>query len=165
LPSHIRPGTRLGDSGGAFNSSLLNLAVNQATNTIYATNIAFTGGSFAGDSVYVIDGATCDAANTSRCSHPPATIMPGNPSQPGGLTPWGIAVDQATDTIYVALEAQGDYAGSVAVIDGATCNGSDTTGCDQTPPTVAAGFGVDDMAIDPTTTRSTRRTPKTPACR
>jgi DNA-binding beta-propeller fold protein YncE len=141
----------LGDSGGAFNSSQLNLAVNQATNTIYATNIAFTGGNFAGDSVYVIDGATCDAANTSRCSHPPATITPGNPSQPGGLTPWGIAVDQATDTIYVALEAQGDYAGSVAVIDGATCNGSDTTGCGQTPPTVAAGFGVDDMAIDPAT--------------
>ena len=37
------------------------------------------------------------------------------------------------------------------MIDGATRNGSDTTGCAQTPPTVAAGFGVTEVAIDPAT--------------
>ena len=37
------------------------------------------------------------------------------------------------------------------MIDGATCNGSDTTGCGQTPLTVPAGFGVSEMAIDPAT--------------
>ena len=140
----------LGDSGGATENSILNIAVNQATNTIYATNIADLSSTFQGDSVYVINGATCDAANTTGCSHTPATITPGNPAQPGGLIPWGIAIDSATDTIYVAIEAGGDFAGSVAVIDGATCNGSDTTGCGQVPVIVPAGFGVSEMAIDPT---------------
>jgi DNA-binding beta-propeller fold protein YncE len=79
-------------------------------------------------------------------------ITPGNPlTPPGGLAPWGIAVDEVTDTIYVALQADGDYAGRVAVIDGATCNGSNTTGCSQTPPTAAAGFGSSELGLDPTT--------------
>jgi DNA-binding beta-propeller fold protein YncE len=141
----------LGDSGGATGNSILNIAVNQATDTIYATNIADLNATFEGDTVYVINGATCDAANTTGCSHTPASITPGNPLQPGGLIPWGVAIDSATDTIYVAIEAGGDFAGSVAVIDGATCNGSDTTGCGQTPLTVPAGFGVSEMAIDPAT--------------
>jgi YVTN family beta-propeller protein len=136
----------LGDAGGF----LLQIAVNQATNTIYATNVAYIGGGFVGDSVYVINGATCDATNTT-CTHAPAVITAGNPLTPGGLNPWGIAVDDATNTIYVALQANGDYAGSVAVINGATCNGSDTAGCGQTPPTVAAGFGSSELGIDPLT--------------
>lgn len=36
----------------------------------------------------------------------------------------------------------------MSVIDGATCNGSDITGCGQTPQTIAAGFGVFNVAID-----------------
>jgi len=39
----------------------------------------------------------------------------------------------------------------VAVINGATCNGSTRTGCGQSPPTVAAGYGALEAAIDPTT--------------
>jgi DNA-binding beta-propeller fold protein YncE len=140
----------LGDSGGARGNSILNIAVNQATDTIYATNIAGLNATFEGDKVYVINGATCDAANRTGCSHTPASITPGNPGQPGGLIPWGIAIDPATDTIYVAIEAGGDFAGSVAVIDGATCNGADTAGCGQKPLLVSAGFGVSEMAIDPT---------------
>jgi DNA-binding beta-propeller fold protein YncE len=62
-----------------------------------------------------------------------------------------LAVNEATDTVYVALKANGDYAGTVAVIDGATCNGTDTTGCGQLPPTVPAGFGVNDVAVDAAT--------------
>ena len=60
-------------------------------------------------------------------------------------------MDEATDTVYVALKANGDYAGTVAVIDGATCNGTDTTGCGQLSPTVPAGFGVNDVAVDAAT--------------
>ena len=141
----------LGDSGNVRGNSILNIAVNEATNTIYATNIADLNATFDGDKVYVINGATCDAANRIGCSHTPASITPGNPLQPGGLIPWGIAIDSATDTIYVAIEAGGDFAGSVAVIDGATCNGSDTTGCVQKPVLVPAGFGVSELAIDPAT--------------
>jgi YVTN family beta-propeller protein len=137
---------------GALGGFLLHIAVNQATNTIYATDVAFGGPGFVDNSVYVFNGATCDAAKTTGCSQAPAVITPGNPlTPPGGLAPWGIAVDQATDTIYVALQADGDYAGRVAVIDGATCNGSNTTGCDQMPTAVAAGFGASELGIDPTT--------------
>ena len=67
----------------------------------------------------------------------------------------GIAVDPATDTIYVANHADGDYPGTVSVINGATCNGTDTSGCGQTPATTAAGFGAIGVAIDPATHRST----------
>ena len=142
---------QVGDSGGAFSSSQLNIAINHATNTIYATNIAFLGGNFVGDSVYVINGATCDRTDHSGCNQAPAVLTPGNPLASGGLIPWGIAIDQATDTLYVTLEAQGDYAGSVAVINGATCNAQNTNGCNQTPRAVPAGFGASDVAIDPTT--------------
>jgi YVTN family beta-propeller protein len=138
----------LGNLGGFVS----HLAVNQATNTIYATNVAFGGPGFVDNSVYVFNGATCDAANTTGCGQAPAVITPGNPlTPPGGLAPWGIAVDEVTDTIYVALQADGDFAGRVAVIDGATCNGSNTTGCGQTPATAAAGFGASEVGLDPTT--------------
>jgi DNA-binding beta-propeller fold protein YncE len=98
-----------------------------------------------------VNGEICDASDTSGCDQAPATITAGNPAQPGGLNPWGIAVDDATDTVYVALKANGDYAGTLAVINGASCNGTDTTGCGQLPPTVPAGFGVNDVAIDAAT--------------
>jgi len=132
-----------GDSGGAFFSSVVNIAVNPATNTIYASNITYIDGSTSGNNVYVINGAVCDAADTAGCNQTPATVTT-------GVDPWGLAIDQASDTVYVAIEDQGDYAGTVAIINGATCNGSTTSGCAQPPPTVAAGFGVVDLAIDPT---------------
>jgi DNA-binding beta-propeller fold protein YncE len=37
----------------------------------------------------------------------------------------------------------------VSVINGATCNGTNHTGCGQTPPKVRAGFGAVGVAIDP----------------
>ena len=147
-----KPATlQLGDSGNARGNSILNIAVNEATNTVYATNIAGLNATFEGDKVYVIDGAACDAANRTGCSHAPASITPDDPLQTGAAIPWGIAIDSADDTIYVALEAGGDYDGSVAVINGATCNGADTTGCGQTPVLIPAGFGISEIAIDPAT--------------
>jgi DNA-binding beta-propeller fold protein YncE len=135
---------KVGDSGGAAGSSALTLAVDQATNTIYATNVVITTVPFGGDSVYVINGATCDAANTTGCGQTPATVT-------AGFNPWGIAIDQATDTIYTANIADGEHPGTVSVINGATCNGSDSSGCGQTPANAAAGFGSIGVAIDPAT--------------
>jgi DNA-binding beta-propeller fold protein YncE len=132
----------VGDSAGG--NSALSLAVNQATNTIYATNVITNTVPFGGDSVYVINGATCDAATTSGCGQTPATVT-------AGFNPWGIAVDQATDTIYTGNIADGEHPGTVSVINGATCNGTDHTGCGQTPATAPAGFGAIDVAIDPAT--------------
>ena len=146
----------VGDSGDRSRNSSLNLAVNQATNTIYASNIfntdEFSPPPFLGNSVYVINGATCDAANTTGCGQTPATVtLASNP--PVGSNPLGIAVDQATDTIYTANIADGEHPGTVSVINGATCNGQDTSGCGQTPATAPAGFGANGIAIDHTTHR------------
>jgi len=94
--------------------------------------------------VYVINGATCDAATTTGCGQTPATIT-------AGFNPWGIAVDQATDTIYTANIGDGEQPGTVSVINGAACDGTDHSGCGQAPATVAAGFGAIAVAIDPAT--------------
>ena len=141
----------VGSSGDAPNNSSLNLAVNRTTNTIYAANVFNTGlGSpppFLGNSVYVINGATCDATNTTGCGQTPATVtLASNP--PIGSNPLGIAVDQATNTIYTANIADGEHPGTVSVINGGTCNGQDTSGCGQTPATAPAGFGANGIAID-----------------
>jgi DNA-binding beta-propeller fold protein YncE len=126
----------VGDSGG----SDIELAINDRTNTLYVTNNPYEYP--ADDSVYVFDGATCDASDIAGCGQTPATITVGN-------DPNGLAVDPATDTIYVVDVGEGgDDAASVSVINGATCNGLTTIGCDQTPATVPTGYGALEAAID-----------------
>jgi DNA-binding beta-propeller fold protein YncE len=39
----------------------------------------------------------------------------------------------------------------VSVINGATCNGTDHSGCGQTPTAAPSGFGAVGVAIDPAT--------------
>jgi DNA-binding beta-propeller fold protein YncE len=139
-----------GDSGAGNGGSVAYLAVDHATNTVYAINVVL-GHPFVGDSVFVIDGATCDATDTTGCGQTPATVTLG--SDPLGIAynPSEIAVDQATDTIYTANIADGEGPGTVSVINGANCNGHDTNGCGQTPATAPAGFGASGIAVDRTT--------------
>jgi DNA-binding beta-propeller fold protein YncE len=140
---------KVGDSGGG--NSMLNLAINPATNTIYATNLITQGSqAFTGSTVYVLNGATCDATNHTGCGQTPATIqVPATTTT--GSTPVGIAANPATDTIYTADLNVGEAASTVAVINGATCNGTNHTGCGQTPATINTGFGTQGVAIDTTT--------------
>jgi DNA-binding beta-propeller fold protein YncE len=107
------------------------LAVDELTNTVYVANTS-------AGTVSVIDGAMCDASDTSGCARKPATVAVG-----AGAFP--IAVDPATDTVYVG-ESDG-----VAVIDGRTCNASISSGCARAPAIVPtgnepAGIAVDDPA-------------------
>jgi DNA-binding beta-propeller fold protein YncE len=102
-------------------------ALDQATDTIYVANDG-PGYNGTGHTVSVIDGRNCRTANLSACRHASPTVTVG--TNPGGL-----AVDQATDTIYVTNQT----AGTVSVIDGATCNSQVTSGCTQTPPQVPVG--------------------------
>jgi DNA-binding beta-propeller fold protein YncE len=147
------------DSGSGSSNDFV--AVDAHTNTIYATNVVFPPFSepFVGDNVYVINGAHCDASDTSVCSQTPATVtLNPAPSNPFGIpgqqpNPWGIAVDEATDTIYTANLADGEGPGTVSAINGATCNGRNTSDCGQTPATAPAGFGTVDVAVDPLTNR------------
>jgi DNA-binding beta-propeller fold protein YncE len=118
------------------------LAVSDKTNTVYAPS---TGVPFAsGDTVSVINGATCNGTDFSGCGHLAATLTV-------GLGPYGVAVDDATNTVYVANNKNGDQPGTVSVINGATCNGSDTTGCSGNFPTFGVGRSPLLVAVDETT--------------
>jgi DNA-binding beta-propeller fold protein YncE len=139
----------IGSDGGPDGSTEY-VAVNPSTDTIYATNVT-QGNPFLGDTVYVVDGPTCDAADTTGCDNPPATISVGSDPFFGDANPFAIAVDQATDTVYTANIVNGEGRGFVSVIDGATCNSQNMSGCDQTPATAPAGFGTAGIAVDPTT--------------
>jgi DNA-binding beta-propeller fold protein YncE len=112
------------------------IALDQATDTIYVANSN-------SNTVSVINGATCNAQRTSGCSHPPPAVRVGN-------NPVDVAVNQATDTVYVANWGNG--AGTtVSVIDGQTCNGQVTSGCGQIPATMTIGTGPAGVVVDQST--------------
>ena len=117
------------------------LAVSAATDTIYAPN---SGSSFSGDTMSVINGATCNGTSHSGCSHLAATVTVGS-------GPFGVTVDDRTHTVYVANNADGDSPGTVSVINGATCNGTDTAGCTGHFPTMATGRSPLLAAVDTST--------------
>ena len=144
-PSHASTGE---DNHGVSTEAI---AVNTKTNTIYATSGDTTGSPSFGDSVYMIDGLTCDATHRTGCAKPPAAITLGSKSPFGDANPYGITVDQATDTIYTANLWDGEGPGTVSVINGATCNAQTSNGCDQTPAPAPAGFGAIAITLDPTT--------------
>ena len=126
-----------------FNATAL--AVNAATDTIYVTNFDQKNTPFGGNTVSVINGTTCNATDTRGCGQAPQTITLG----PAFTTPAAVAIDQATNTIYVANLQNGEGAGTVSVINGATCNATTTAGCGQTPQSVRVGFGPVDIIFDP----------------
>ena len=105
------------------------LAVSAATDTIYGPA---SGVQFSGDSVAVINGATCNGTDHSGCGRLAATAQVGS-------APYGAAVSDRTHTLYVANNADGDSPGTVSVINTATCNGTTTAGCSGPFPTAATG--------------------------
>jgi DNA-binding beta-propeller fold protein YncE len=115
------------------------LGVSAATDTIYAPNSGSS--SFDGDTMSVINGATCNGTNHSGCSHLAAIATVGS-------GPYGVTVDDRTHTVYVVNNADGDSPGTVSVINGATCNGTDTSGCHQRFPTMATGRSPLLAAVD-----------------
>jgi DNA-binding beta-propeller fold protein YncE len=141
-----------GSDGGPAGSTEA-VAVNPATNTIYATSDTL-GNPFLGHTVYVIDGPTCDGADMTGCGDTPATISVGSDPFFGDAKPFGIAIDEATDTIYTANIFNGEGPGTVSIINGATCNAHDIAGCDQTPSTAPAAFGTAGIAIDQVTNQA-----------
>jgi serine/threonine-protein kinase len=105
------------------------------TDTIHTGNIA--DGEHPG-TVSVINGATCNGSETSGCGQAPVTVA-------AGFGSIAVAIDSAAHTVYVAdIQDTG-----VSVIDGATCNGSDTAGCSNAPAELAAGDYPSELAVDP----------------
>ena len=109
------------------------IAVDTSTDTVYAAN---GGSNEPGNTVSVIDGATCNATQSSGCGQNPPTITV-------GINPFWDVVDQATHTVYVA-----NHSGTVSVIDGASCNAETKSGCNQTPPAVITGNGPSFLSLD-----------------
>jgi DNA-binding beta-propeller fold protein YncE len=124
-----RPVRKIKDSKGPAA-----LDIDVATDTIYAANA----GSGNGNTVSVIDGATCNGTDGSGCGRAPHIITVGS----GAF--WA-AVDQASDTVYVANNNDG----TVSVIDGARCNAQVTAGCGGRWPTVPTGANPQFVAVDP----------------
>jgi YVTN family beta-propeller protein len=117
-------------------SGPVGIAVDQATDTIYVVNSG-------SNTVSVINGATCNAQHASGCSNIPPTVT-------AGSGPVDVQVDQATGTVYVA--DWGNGAGTtVSVINGRTCNGQVTSGCDQVPAHVTIGTGPAGLFVDQAT--------------
>ena len=114
--------------------------VNTATDTVYAANSG-TASPLTGDTVSVINGAACNGLTGRGCHQAPATVTV-------GLGPYAVAVDRASNTIYVANFVNGLSGGSVSVINGATCDARTTAGCGQTPPAVPTGIGTAFVALD-----------------
>jgi DNA-binding beta-propeller fold protein YncE len=112
------------------------VAVNERTDTIYTAN-ADVGANYSGDSVSVINGATCNSNVTAGCGQSPTIV-------PVGMGPAGLAVNPATDTIYVANILDN----TVSVINGATCDGTDHSGCASNPPVIHVGNGPTAVAVD-----------------
>ena len=113
------------------------IAIDEATDTVYVANSPPSGNG----TVSVINGATCNGQTGRGCGQVPATVTVGN-------NPFAVAVDQASDTLYVSNSANGFNGGSVSVINGATCNGHTTAGCHRTPPAVPTGTGTGMVAVD-----------------
>lgn len=117
------------------------IAVSPATNTIYAPA---AGPNYSGDTISVINGASCDATDLSGCGRPAATVKV-------GAGPDGVAVNDLTHTVYIANNADGDTPGTVSVINETTCNAVNTSGCSSLVATVAVGRAPLLAAIDTTT--------------
>jgi DNA-binding beta-propeller fold protein YncE len=113
------------------------IAVSAKTNTVYAASTAY-------DKVFVINGATCNGTDHSGCGRIAAKVGVGD-------FPVGVAVDDATNTVYVVNNNDGDAPGTLSVLDGATCNGADTSGCSAPIPLVGVGRSPIAAVVDAVT--------------
>jgi len=57
-------------------------------------------------------------------------------------------VNDRTHTVYVSNNQNGDFPGTVSLINTATCNGSHTTGCAGHKPAVRVGRSPGNVAVD-----------------
>jgi YVTN family beta-propeller protein len=105
-------------------------AFDPATNTVYVANQN-------DDTLSVVNAQTCNARDTAGCGQAPPTVA-------AGSGPFALGIDDTTHTVYVA-DASGN---KISVIDAATCNAADTSGCGQTPATLTVGEGPTGLALE-----------------
>jgi DNA-binding beta-propeller fold protein YncE len=120
--------------------------VNPQTDTVYVVNGGQTSNNVPeahGDNLSVIDAATCLPSKTSGCA-PLATVRV-------GASPADLAIDQVTDTLYVTntYDNTSKVFGTVSVVNGATCNANNRSGCAQRAPQVVTQADPDEQTFDP----------------
>jgi hypothetical protein len=84
---------------------------------------------------------------TAWIATPPSPLAVGRRHRPvvGHQNTGGVAVDPARNLAYVANGLDD----TLSVIDGATCNSTNTTGCAQAPPTVPGGPQPAAIVVNP----------------
>ena len=102
------------------------VAVDETSNTVYASNYAEEGGYVA-----LLPGTACDAG-TDGCRSVARTNVP---------EPTGQTVDEATRTLFVPRLGD-NTRGGVSLVDIRTCNAGHTTGCGTAWPLVPGPRGV-----------------------
>jgi DNA-binding beta-propeller fold protein YncE len=107
------------------------MAINPVTDTVYVIYAN-------SNQLSVINGKTCNATDRAGCGRA-ATAVPIGGQQPHPA----VAVDPATNTIYV-----GTQNGGLLVIDGRTCNGADVSGCGKILATVPVAGSAATIAVD-----------------
>jgi YVTN family beta-propeller protein len=126
-------------------SGPFDIAVNSTTDTVYVSNSGQLLTTADGHTVSVINGTTCNAAQSSGCSQIPTTVMVGR-------APFGIAVDDVTNTVYVVNNQGGGTDATLSTIDGAQCDATTTSGCVATPAIdLGPGRAPNGVALDPST--------------
>jgi DNA-binding beta-propeller fold protein YncE len=115
-------------SGGAYD-----IVRDPVTATLYVANVD-------SDTLTLINTDTCNAHVTSGCGQTPVAVHIGN-------LPAGLIIDPLTRTLYVSI--RGDS--NVTVVDMATCNITDTTGCAGTHPTIPINAPPRFLAVDDST--------------
>ena len=115
------------------------IGLSAQTNTIYAPVL---GQNFLNNTVWVINGASCQGSNESGCGS--AVVAKAKV----GLGPSSVVVDDTTQSVYVDNNANGDHPGTVSIINGTTCSGSNTSSCASAKSTITVGRSPTGMALD-----------------
>ncbi len=122
----------LGNTGGGT------LLLDQATHSLYLSDLSFAAGT--GDTITVLNTMTCNIAHHAGC-RPAATATV-------GPLPYGMALDQASHTIYTANTANGDGPGTLSMINAASCNAGHPAGCRHRWPLVRTPRNPLELAVD-----------------
>jgi DNA-binding beta-propeller fold protein YncE len=117
---------------------LVAAVIDPLTRTLYVASPP--GNGFVTSNVFVINVAMCNSVTTQGCGQPVKKVA-------DGQGPTAIDVDVATDTVYAVNFGSGN-GNTVSVIDGAKCNGSTDSGCDEAPRTITVGSGAFWDAVD-----------------
>ncbi len=115
---------------------LVHLSLNAATGTLYLPYGANA------NRIAVVNVADCSAEVTSGCAQTPAVIKVAE-------YVFFVAVSTKADTVYAPIAGGGSQ--TVDVINGATCNGADHSGCGHIAATVTVGTGAFGVAVNDAT--------------